>query len=87
MLKSNPEVLFQKLGNEAVILHLKSEEYYGLDEVGTYFWEVLTNQAQGDIEQALPILLEEFDVAEQQLRTDLLELVEELKSENILIDA
>ena len=42
MLKPSPQILFQKLGNEAVILHLQSEEYFGLDEVGTRIWEVFT---------------------------------------------
>jgi hypothetical protein len=40
MIKANSQILFQKLGNESVILHLESEEYFGLNEIGTRIWEV-----------------------------------------------
>lgn len=30
----SPEVLFQELQGEAVLLNLTSERYYGLDDVG-----------------------------------------------------
>ena len=85
MLKVSKQVLFQKLGNEAVILHLDSEEYFGLDEVGTKILEVLLEQKS--INDALPILLDEFNVDEKTLKKDIEELIEELKTENILLDA
>lgn len=83
MLKANDKVLFQKLGDEAVILHLDSEEYFGLDHVGTRMWEVLTTE--GSVEKALPKLLEEYDVEATTLKNDLEELVASLKTEKILI--
>lgn len=84
MLKANEKVLFQKLGDEAVILHLDSEEYFGLDSVGTRMWEVITTE--GNIEKAVPKLLEEFDVEPKTLRNDIQELVASLKSEKILLE-
>ncbi len=85
MFAVNEKILFQKLGDEAVILHLDSEEYFGLDGIGTRIWEVLIEE--GSIEKALPILLNEFEVDENTLRKDIEELVVELKAENILQDA
>ena len=84
MIKTNQEILFQKLGNEAIILHLKSENYFGLDEVGTRIWEVLTQE--GSIDKALPILLNEFDVEKGVLEKDIEDLINELKAEKILED-
>jgi hypothetical protein len=82
MYKANSQILFQKLGNEAVILHLQSEEYFGLDEVGTRIWEVLTEA--GSIEKAIPLLLQEFEVEAATLEADVKELVDELQKAQIL---
>jgi hypothetical protein len=84
MIKVSDQILFQKLGNEAVILHLHSEEYFGLDEVGTKIWEVLVET--GSIDAALPVLLNEFDTEETILKKDMEELVHNLKAEKILED-
>ena len=85
MIKANNKILFQKLGKEAVILHLDSEEYFGLDEIGTRIWEVL--KQEGSTEKALSILLEEYNVEEEILRTDIEELIAQLRKEKILKDA
>jgi hypothetical protein len=85
MIKANNKILFQKLGKEAVILHLDSEEYFGLDEIGTRIWEVL--KQEGSTEKALSILLEEYSVEEEILRADIEELIEQLRKEKILKDA
>jgi hypothetical protein len=85
MIKANNKILFQKLGKEAVILHLDSEEYFGLDEIGTRIWEVL--KQEGSTEKALSILLEEYNVEEEILRADIEELIDQLRKEKILKDA
>jgi hypothetical protein len=36
-------VLVRELEGESVMLNLNSEFYFGLDEVGTRMWAVLTN--------------------------------------------
>ena len=82
MLVANPQILFQKLGDEAVILHLKSEQYFGLDLVGTRFWEIMTEK--GNLEDTISVLLEEFEVDEATLRTDLEELISRLRAEDLL---
>lgn len=85
MIKENNQILFQKLGKESVILNLDSEQYFGLDEIGTRIWEVL--KQEGSTEKALSVLLEEYNVAEEVLRKDIEDLIEELKKEKILKDA
>ena len=85
MIKANNKILFQKLGKEAVILHLDSEEYFGLDEIGTRIWEVL--KQEGSTEKALSILLEEYNVEEEILRADIEEIIAQLRKEKILKDA
>ncbi|HEY9851466.1 MAG TPA: PqqD family protein [Leptolyngbyaceae cyanobacterium] len=70
------DVLFRELDGESVILNLKSERYFGLDEVGTRMWEVLSSCES--IEDAYEVLLSEYDVVPEQLRNDLYKLIENL---------
>lgn len=70
------EVMFRQVGDEAVLLDLKSERYMGLDSVSTRVWQVLT--AGGTLQAAYDALLAEFDVEPERLRADLEEFVQEL---------
>jgi hypothetical protein len=71
-----PDVLVQELAGESVLLNLKNEHYFGLDDVGTSMWKSLT--AAPNIAAAHQALLTEFDVDAEQLRDDLKRLVEQL---------
>ena len=79
------DVLISNLQEESVILNLDSERYYGLDNVGTRFLSVLNTE--DSIEAAYVVLRDEYDVDAQNLRQDLLELVEDLVKQGILIRA
>jgi len=70
----SPDVLFQELNGEAVLLDLKTELYYGLDDIGTRMWRLLENN--GHVEAACARLLQQYEVDETTLRDDLAELIE-----------
>ncbi|HKY03661.1 MAG TPA: PqqD family protein [Blastocatellia bacterium] len=71
-----PDVLVQELDGESVMLNLKTERYFGLDDVGTRIFTAVTNSSS--IEQAYESLLGEFDVDRVVLRRDIDELLEKL---------
>jgi hypothetical protein len=81
--------MFRAVGEESVILNLKTELYLGLDPVGTQIWAVLTESPS--IQDAFQQILAAFDVEDEELRRDLVEFVDklleyqlvELKSEEI----
>jgi hypothetical protein len=77
------DVLISNLQQESVILNLDSERYYGLDDVGTRFLTVLNTSES--IEAAYEALRREYDIEENVLRDDLLELIENLLNQGILI--
>jgi hypothetical protein len=52
------------LEKESVLLNLKAEIYYRLDESGTRFWKVLTTAS--NIEEAYLQLLGEFDATQRR---------------------
>ena len=68
------EVLFRDLGDEAVILELSTGQYYGLDEVGSQMWRRL--QEHGEVGAAYRALCDEYQVAADDLRRDLLDFVD-----------
>lgn len=77
-----PEVMFRIIGDEAVILNLKSELYLGLNPVGTRFWTVLHEAPS--IGAAYESLLSEFEVAPEQLRQDLDKLLSQLLEQKLI---
>jgi hypothetical protein len=78
-----PDVLIQELEGESVLLNLESERYFGLDDVGTRMWAVLSKSES--LQGAYEALLAEYEVDPDLLRRDLLALVERLV-ENGLVE-
>ena len=77
-----PDVLSQTVDKEAVLLDLKNELYYGLNEVGARIWQLL--QEDNSLEQIKEVLLEEYDVDETLLQKDLDTLVSALKQADLI---
>jgi hypothetical protein len=69
-----PDVLIQDLEGELVLLSLESEEYFGLDDVGSAMWTALRDC--GSLQLAYEHLLAQYDVAPEKLQADFLALVE-----------
>ena len=70
------DVMVRKVGEESVLLDLKTERYLGLDDVSARFWDLLTSG--GSIQSAYDTLVEEFEVEPERLRNDLDDFVQEL---------
>ena len=69
-------VLTQEVSGEMVLMDLSSEQYFGLDAVGTRIWNLLDQgTAPADL---LSILLREYEVEQQQLESDIEELLRQL---------
>jgi hypothetical protein len=75
-LKLSNDALFQEIGGEAVILDLASSTYFGLNEVGARFWQLLV--LDSDVKLAQETLLEEYDVSADELARDIGTLMNQL---------
>jgi hypothetical protein len=76
------DILMQDLGGEAVFLNLSGGSYFGLDEVGTRMWKVLTTAPC--VQAAFDILVAEYEVEPEQLRKDLFDLIDKLVEQQLL---
>ena len=78
----DPEVLFRVVGEETVILNLKTEQYLGLNDTGTRIWTALAGAPT--IQAAYDEVLEEYDVGGDQLQQDMQELLDALVEQRLI---
>ena len=64
------------MDEECVLLDLKSESYFGLDQVGTRIWQLLKDGS--DLQSIFDTLLTEYEVEEEELKKDLQEHLTQL---------
>jgi hypothetical protein len=74
--KPSDDVLFQQVGREAVLLNLATENYFGLDEVGTRIWLLLGENPR--LQHAYEVMCDEYEVDPAVLKQDLLALAGKL---------
>ena len=76
------EVLFQNIGEQTIFLSMKTGAYYALNPVGSRFWELLLEKKS--VPAAFESMMEEYEVAQEDLQRDILHLVRELQSACLL---
>jgi hypothetical protein len=69
-------------GEEAAILNLGNCVYYGLDPLGAHIWKLVQQpKVVSDLRAAI---LQEYDVEASRCEADLLQLLEQLRSEGLI---
>ncbi len=72
----SPDVISQEVSGETVILDLNTENYFGLDEVGTRIWQLI--EETGNLQAVFDQMLAEYEVEEDQLLEDMDALVQQV---------
>jgi hypothetical protein len=78
-------VLYQELEEEAVLLNIANQQYYGLNDVGAQMWKSLTEA--GSIAAAEDRLADMYEIERPILRSDLEALVRDLLKAGLLTSA
>lgn len=73
MVQVAPDVVWQEVEGQVVLLNLKAGRYWSLDPVGSRMWQVL--QDHPEVAVASEDLLAVYDVEETTLRRDLARLI------------
>lgn len=85
-IKVSHDVVFRILGGEAVLLNLATGTYFGLDDVGTRMWQLMSEH--GSIDKVIEVMLKEYEVEKALLQRDLDKLVKDLVEHGLVnIDA
>ena len=69
-------VFAQEVDGEMVLLDMESENYFGLDEVGTAIWQAM--QEKETLKEVFEVLLEQYEVEADMLENDLSDFVKKL---------
>jgi len=75
-------VFAQEVDGEMVLLDMNSENYFGLDEVGTAIWQAI--QDKENLKEVFEVLLEQYEVEEDVLKKDLVTFVEKLEESGLI---
>ena len=81
-IKVSDDVMFRILGDEAVLLNLANGTYFGLDDVGTRMWQLMSEH--GSTDKVVEVMLEEYEVDESLLQSDLAKLVKDLTDNSLV---
>jgi hypothetical protein len=77
-----PDVLFQEVGEETVILSIESGNYFGLNPVASRLWDLF--QEGRSMKEVIATTLAEFEVSEECLRADLEKFLGQLQSRGLI---
>ncbi len=77
-------VVARKVGEDMVLLDLESGQYFGLDAVGSRFWQLLEKSEQplSDIGEAIHA---EYDAIQEDIDQDLVLLANSLAERNLIV--
>jgi hypothetical protein len=79
----SPDVIAQEVSGETVLLDLESENYFGLDEVGTRIWQLI--KETNDLNAIYNTLLDEYEISGDRLQQDLHVLLSEIEDLGLII--
>jgi len=85
-MKPSPNVVFQEVEGELVLLDLGRDHYFSLDEVGARIWALL-GEHDGDVDRVVAAMLDEFEVDEATLRSDVDALLGQLSAAGLVVAA
>jgi hypothetical protein len=75
-------VVSRELDGETVLLNLETGMYFGLDAVGTDMWRAIRDSAT--LAEALAAVRGQYDADEATIRTDFLQLADQLLAKGLL---
>ncbi|MFA5684266.1 MAG: PqqD family protein [Lysobacteraceae bacterium] len=81
-LAPSDDVMIQVVAGESVLLDLASEQYFGLDVIGTRIWELLTDAPT--LEQVHATLCGEYQGSPERIESDLLVLAQQLTDSGLV---
>lgn len=76
------DVVFRDVVGEAMILHLASGTYFGLDPIATRIWQLIVERRSlGDVCDGIA---DEFDAPADRIRADVFALAQQLVEKRLL---
>lgn len=81
-IKISENVLFQEIDNEYILLNMKTELYFGLNDIGARVWQIISQE--GTTDTLIEKIMAEYEVSADVLKADISELLNELSKEQLI---
>ena len=78
------QIIVQKGSQDVLLFNIDDGSYYALNEVGNRIWE-LCDGSHGMAEMVC-ILAKEYDAPVEMIETDIQEVLEDLRSKNLIVE-
>lgn len=82
--QASPKIVASAVLDETVILDYEAGKYFSLDGVGSLLWSALKNKAPVSLSELCELVMAEYDVDEDQCRSDLIALLNDLKKNGLI---
>jgi len=79
----SPDITFQSMPPETILLNLESGYYYSANALGSAIWQRCDGETT--TEQLIRTLHPQYEVSIEQLRRDVVEYIERLADEGLLL--
>jgi Coenzyme PQQ synthesis protein D (PqqD) len=81
-LRASPDVVHRRIEDDSVLVHLKTNKIYALNETGSRLWELLV--AGHDSESIKRELQREYDAEPQEIEREVESLLASLTAEELV---
>jgi hypothetical protein len=78
----SPDVVFERVGDEIVLLEIAEGKYFSLNSIGSHIWELLVKT--GDARAVLDQVHEEYDISYESLTRDFERFLGELGEKGLV---
>lgn len=80
--RPSPDAVAERLGDELVLIHMKTDRIFALNGTGARVWELLSTGH--DVVEIQRRVLQEFEAAEAALAIDIQDLIASLQTEQLI---
>ena len=82
--RRHQQIIAQKGSEEVLLFNMDDGSYYALNEVGNRIWELC--DGRHEVAQLVSMLAKEYDAPAEIIETDILEVLEDLRSKNLIVE-
>ena len=83
--QASPDAVYNRVGDQGVLIDMKTNRIYELNRTGARFWELLS--AGHDRDEIRRLMVGEFDVAEADLDREIEAMLASWKDKGLLTEA
>jgi hypothetical protein len=82
--RRHEQIIVQKGSKDVLLFNMNDGSYYALNEVGNRVWELCDGTLS--VAQLVCVLAKEYNAPAEVIETDVLELLEDLRSKNLIVE-